>query len=104
MYIEEAVFIMMLCGLWGLGIYALYQRFFVNRRLRKQIERYAEAILATASAPAPASASASASQQPATETNDFKRIQQRVEVLERIAVGKEDSLTREIEELRIASR
>ncbi len=102
MYIEEAVFIMMLCGLWGLGIYALYQRFFVNRRLRKQIERYAEAILATASAPAPASASAS--QQPATETNDFKRIQQRVEVLERIAVGKEDSLTREIEELRIASR
>ncbi len=98
MFIEEAVFTMMFCGLWGLGLYALYQRFFVNRRLRKQVARYAEAVLAAASRPA------AAGQQSGTETDDFKRIQQRVEVLERIAVEKEDSLTREIEELRIASR
>ncbi len=95
---EESVVVMMFCSLWALGLYAFYQRFFVNRRLRKQIARYAEAVLATASAPA------SASQQPATQSDDFKRMQQRLEVLERIAVEKEDSLTREIEELRIASR
>ena len=97
--IEEAVFIMMFCGLWALGLYALYQRFFVNRRLRKQIDKYAEAILATARPPA-----ASIPPMDAPETGEFKRIQQRLEVLERIAVEKEDSLTREIEELRVASR
>ncbi len=97
--IEEIVFIMMFCGLWGLGIYAFYQRFFVNRRLRKQIAKYADAVLTTASAVA------TKSQMLATpEASDFKRIQQRLEVLERIAVEKEDSLTREIEELRVVNR
>ena len=97
--IEEAVFIMMFCGLWALGLYALYQRFFVNRRLRKRLDRYAEALLAAPPPPA-----ASVAPIAAHETSEFKRLQQRLEVLERIAVEKEDSLTRQFEELRVASR
>ncbi len=99
MFIEEAVFIMMFCGLWALGLYALYQRFFVNRRLRAKIAKYADAVLAAASV-------ATLADEPhaTPPPGEFKRIQQRLEVLERIAVEKEDSLTREIEELRIASR
>lgn len=93
--IEEAVFIMMFCGLWALGAYALYQRFFVVRRLRKRIERYADAILVSAPAAQPAGTA---------EMGEYKRLQQRLEVLERIAVEKEDSLAREIEGLRVASR
>jgi len=93
--IEEAVLIMMFCALWALGAYALYQRFFVVRRLRKRIERYADAILVSAPAAQPAATA---------ETGEYKRLQQRLEVLERIAVEKEDSLAREIEGLRVASR
>ena len=92
---NEAVVVMMICGLWALGAYALYQRFFIVRRLRKRLENYADAFIAsssTAHSPAP------------TETGEYKRLQQRLEVLERIAVEKEDSLAREIEGLRVASR
>ncbi len=96
---EETVVVLMICGLWALGAYALYQRFIVVRRLRKRLERYADATFV----PAPISPSV---QQPGpgTESQDFKRLQQRLEVLERIAVEKEHSLSREIEELRVASR
>ena len=94
---EEAVVVMMICGLWALGAYALYQRFFVVRRLRKRIEKYADAILVSASVP-------SSHQPAAAEPGEYKRLQQRLEVLERIAVEKEDSLTRQIEDLRVASR
>ena len=92
---NEAVVVMMICGLWALGAYALYQRFFIVRRLRKRLENYADAFIAsssTAHSPAP------------TETGEYKRLQQRLEVLERIAVEKEDSLSRQFEELRVASR
>ena len=88
---NEAVVVMMICGLWALGAYALYQRFFIVRRLRKRLENYADAG-STAPLPAP------------TETADYKRLQQRLEVLERIAVEKEDSPSRQFEELRVASR
>ena len=92
---NEAVVVMMICGLWALGAYALYQRFFIVRRLRKRLENYADAFIAsssTAHSPAP------------TETGEYKRLQQRLVVLERIAVEKEDSLSRQFEELRVASR
>ena len=52
--IEEAVLIMMFCALWALGAYALYQRFFVVRRLRKRFALYADAIVVSAPAAQPA--------------------------------------------------
>jgi hypothetical protein len=92
---NEAVVVLMICGLWVLGGFALYQRLFVIRGLRKRVEKYAE--LALVAAPA------SAGSPVAGEPGELKRIQKRLEVLERIAVEKENGLAREIEDLRAAN-
>ena len=90
---DEAAVILMVIGLWLFGGYALYQRLFVVRKLRRQIEALTQTALA---GPATASPAVIDSEQ----KSEFERIQRRLEVLERIAVDKETSLSREIEGLR----
>ena len=75
--------------------YAAYVRLVTVRRLRKKIDSLVDlAVARDAAATAPALAGT------APETDELRRIQQRLQVLERIAVEKENSLAREIEDLR----
>ena len=79
--------------------YAVYLRVFVVRRLRKKLDKLVDAALAVR----PASLDVRSA--PAVdELSEFKRMQDRLKVLERIAVEKENTLSREIEELRAAGR
>lgn len=96
---DEAAVVAMVVGLWAMAAYIFYLKLFVVRRLRGRIDRHTEEVLATARAAAIAPADAGTQ-----DRGEMKRLQQRLEVLERIAVEKEDSLAREIEDLRIASR
>ena len=91
---DEEAAVMLIMGFWAVLAYALYQRFWVVRRLRKRLDQIADAAIA--------SVQPAAARQPATEpeSGDLKRIQQRLQVLERIAVEKEATLAREIEDLR----
>ena len=79
-------------------VYVIYQKLFVIRPLRKKLDRIVDAALerpaqqTLPSAPAPA------------ELGELERIRSRLQVLERIAVEKEDTLSREIDELRAADR
>lgn len=73
--------------------YAAYVRLVTVRRLRKTVDRLLEQVTARgAAAAAPA----------APETDEMRKINQRLQVLERIAVEKEATLAREIEELRVS--
>ena len=79
---------------WATIAFAVYQRVWTIRRLRRKVDRQSEEALAAARA-----ASAMA---PAAPPEDFRRMEQRLQVLERIAVEKENVLAREIEDLRVA--
>ena len=75
--------------------YAGYVRLVTVRRLRKKLDTLVDQAFARGPAAAgPAFAGT------APETDEIRKIQQRLQVLERIAVDKEASLAREIEELR----
>ncbi len=77
--------------------YAGYVRLVTVRRLRKKLDVLVDQAFARGPATAgPALAG------PAQETDEIRKIQERLKVLERIAVDKEASLSREIEELRTA--
>ena len=90
---DEGEAIALLIAFWAVLAYAVYQRLFVVRPLRKTVRRVEleNARLTAAQSPAPAVPQA---------MNDFTKINERLQVLERIAVEKENSLTREIEQLR----
>ena len=95
---EDATVILIML-LMATFAYLLYQRLFVIRGLRKKLDRYVDAALAgqpatAAVRPVPAE----------LEHSEFRKIQDRLRVLERIAVEKEDTLSREIEELRAVGR
>ena len=79
---------------WATLAYAVFLRAFVVRPLRRKVRRLeldnARASAAPPAAPIPA------------DPSELHRIQQRLQVLERIAVEKEDTLSREIEDLRAA--
>jgi hypothetical protein len=93
---EDAIVILLMI-FWCLVAYTAYLRFFVVRGLRKRLDKIADAAIAGRPLLAkPVSPSAQ------IEADDFRRIQQRLQVLERIAVEKENALTREIEDLRAA--
>jgi len=93
---EDALNILLII-FWLSIAYNAYQRFFVVRRLRNRLDKIADA--AIAAQPVVAKQALAAAQ---PEAEDMRRIQQRLQVLERIAVEKETSLTREIEDLRAA--
>lgn len=90
----EGEAIALLMAFWAVLAYAAFQRIFVVRPLRKQVRTLElENARMTAAPAAPAQAPDSA---------DLQRISQRLQVLERIALEKENTLPREIEDLRAA--
>lgn len=84
---------------WAVFVFAAFQRVWTVRRLRNRVHRLEleKARSAVSTVPVPALASP-------VEQSDLRRIQERLQVLERIAVEKENTLSREIEELRVAGR
>jgi hypothetical protein len=92
---DDAIAILIML-FWALAAYTVYLRVFVVRRLRKRLDKLVDATLG-----APA-VRPTAMPAPVPDDSDFRRIQDRLKVLERIAVEKEDTLSREIEDLRIA--
>ena len=94
---DEGEAVALLMAFWAVLAYAAYLRIFVVRRLRKKLDRITDAAIAAqpvVAKPQPAPVQ--------LEQDELRRIQQRLQVLERIAVEKENTLSREIEELRAA--
>jgi hypothetical protein len=91
---EDAGIVFMIL-FWATLAIAAYQRLWTIRRLRKKVDRHVEEALAAARMPAPVAAPAPA--------EDFRRVEERLQVLERITVDKENSLSRQIDDLRAAS-
>ena len=94
---DEAVVVMMIAGLWLMAGYIAYLKLWVVRRQRRRIESLTDDAIAVARSAPKIVANAE-------DGEDMKRIQRRLEVLERIAVDKEHSLSREIDELRVVGR
>jgi hypothetical protein len=93
---EDAIAILMMI-FWAMVAYTVYLRFFVVRGLRKKVDKLADAVIARSGIAAPVG--------PAPEEErELRTIKERLRVLERIAVDKEDTLSREIEDLRAVSR
>ena len=90
---EDAVVILMMV-IFAMIIHAVYTRLVVIRRLNKKIDKFTEAALAKTAAPAAA----------VEDRSEVRELRQRLQVLERIAVEKEDSLSRQIDGLRIGER
>jgi len=91
---EDAGIVFMIL-FWASFALLVFQRLWTVRRLRNKVEKLTQDAIARA-APPPAAAPV------AIEINELRRIQQRLQVLERIAVEKENTLSREIEDLRAA--
>jgi hypothetical protein len=91
---EDAGIVFMLL-FWASFAIVVFQRVWTIRRLRKKVEKLTHEAIARA-APPPVAVPA------AVEPDELRRIQQRLQVLERIAVEKENSLSREIDDLRAA--
>ncbi len=79
---------------WAMLAIALYQRFWTIRRLRRKLDQHVEGALSAARDVR--------IETPAAPTGDIRRLEERLQVLERITVEKENVLAREIEDLRSA--
>ena len=90
---DEGEIVAVLMAFWAAIAYAVYLRIFVVRPLRKKVRNLELDNARMTAMPAPIVPQ---------EPNEFRKINERLQVLERIAVEKENSLTREIEELRSA--
>jgi hypothetical protein len=90
---SEDVGFVFLILFWSVLAVAAFQRLWTIRRLRNKVRKLEIENARMAAVPAPAVPQ---------DLGEFRRINQRLQVLERIAVEKENSLTREIEELRAA--
>jgi hypothetical protein len=95
---DEEAAVMLIMAFWAVLAFAIYQRFWVIRRLRRRLDRVADAAIASLQPTIAATPSAPVQ----SEADELRRIQQRLQVLERIAVEKENTLSREIEDLRAA--
>lgn len=93
---EDAGIIFMLL-FWAVLAYTVYLRFWVVRRLRKKVYKLVD----LTAAPPPPVATLPPAPTP-QEESELRRIKERLHVLERIAVDKENTLSREINELRAA--
>ena len=92
---DEGEAVALLMAFWAVLAYAVYLRLFVVRPLRKKALRFEVENARLTAMPAPTTPAAAA-------PDELRRIQQRLQVLERIALEKENSLSREIEDLRAA--
>ena len=89
----EGEAIALLMAFWAVLAYAAFQRIFVVRPLRKQVRKLELENARMTAVPVQAAA---------PEPGEFQRINHRLQVLERLAVEKENTLSREIEDLRAA--
>ena len=94
---EDAGIVFMIL-FWATLAVAVFQRFWTIRRLRRKLDKIADAAIAAR----PVVAAIPPSPAVQMESDELRRIQQRLQVLERIAVEKEHTLSREIEDLRAA--
>ena len=92
---DEDTGIVFMLLFWASFAIVVFQRLWTIRRLRKKVEKLTHDAIARG-APAPVAVTAT------VEPDELRRIQQRLQVLERIAVEKENTLSREIEDLRAA--
>ncbi len=93
---DDGLFFLIM-GFWGVVGYAAYLRIFVIRRLNKKLDKFVDAaILRHPRTPAVDFDDAPESR------SELRKMQERLQVLERIAVEKDDTLSREIDELRRA--
>ena len=92
---SEDALVMLIAAFWAMLAVAIYQRLFVIRPLRKKLDRILEAGL-NRSTGGPVLPQA----QPAEDDHEMRKIRARLQVLERLAIEKDDHLTRQIEELR----
>ena len=95
---EDAGIVFMLL-FWATLAIATFQRFWTIRRLRNKMEKLTNDSIARSVTTTPIAAAPAP-----VEHSELRRIQERLQVLERIAVEKEDTLSRQIEELRVAGR
>lgn len=93
---DEEAAIMLIMAFWAVLAVAIYQRFWTIRHLRRKLDKIADAAIACIQPGAANQAAAPAQLEP----DELRRIQQRLQVLERLAVEKENTLSREIEDLR----
>jgi hypothetical protein len=91
---EDAGIVFMIL-FWASFAIVVFQRLWTIRRLRNKVEKLTNEAIARAAPPSPVTPVA-------VETDELRRIQQRLQVLERIAVERENTLSREIEDLRAA--
>jgi hypothetical protein len=90
---SEDVAIVFMILFWATLALAAFQRLWTIRRLRNKVRKLEIENARIAAMPASAVPQ---------DLGEFRKINHRLQVLERIAVEKENSLTREIEELRAA--
>lgn len=95
---DEEIAVMFISLFTAAIVYVIYQKLFVIRPLRKKLDRIVDAALDRPAQPPLPSATSPA------EQDELQKIRSRLQVLERIAIEKEDSLSREIDELREAGR
>ena len=92
---EEEAAVMLIMAFCAVLAFAFYQRFWVIRRLRNRLDKFVDAAIAGRPAPA----QPQFHPEPADES-EMRRIKDRLKVLERIAVEREATLSRQIEDLR----
>lgn len=92
---SEDALVMLIAAFWVMLAVAVYQRLFVIRPLRRKLDRILEAALDRSS-----SGPAVLRSKPAEDEDEMRKIRARLQVLERLAVEKDDHLTRQIEQLR----
>lgn len=93
--IDETAFVMLICGLWGFGLYAAYLRFSVVRRLRRRIDQVVDHRLAVCAT--------QASADPA-DPGALTQVNRRLAVLERIVTDGGIHTAAQIEALRSHDR
>ena len=91
---EDAGIVFMIL-FWASFAIVVFQRLWTIRRLRNKVEKLTSEAISRGAPPSPVTPVA-------VETDELRRIQQRLQVLERIAVERENTLSREIEDLRAA--
>jgi hypothetical protein len=92
---SEDATVILITLFWATLAFAVYQRVWVIRRLHRKLDKLVDAALAPP-------VSAPELRPVPQDQGELSRIHKRLQVLERIAVEKEDTLAREIEELRAA--
>ena len=86
---------MLIAAFWAMLAVVIYQRLFVIRPLRKKLDGILEAALNRSPGGPPLRQAT-----PAEDDHEMRKIRARLQVLERLAIEKDDHLTRQIEELR----